>query len=141
MEIEEGILAADKLGYPVLVRPSYVIGGLGMEIAWNREELENWLSVALTKNPEKPVLIDKYLNGIELEVDGICDGKTVLIPGIMEHLERAGVHSGDSISVYPPLSLTQRQKEKILSITENLPRPGSHWSININLFSRKAKSM
>ena len=120
MQIEEGILAADKLGYPVLVRPSYVIGGLGMEIAWNREELENWLRVALTKNPEKPVLIDKYLNGIELEVDGICDGNQVLIPGIMEHLERAGVHSGDSISVYPPLSLTQKQKEKILFITEAL---------------------
>jgi carbamoyl-phosphate synthase large subunit len=120
MEIEEGILVADKLGFPVLVRPSYVIGGLGMEIAWNRKELENWLRVALTKNPEKPVLIDKYLNGIELEVDGICDGTQVLIPGIMEHLERAGVHSGDSISVYPPMSLTQKQKEKILYITEAL---------------------
>jgi carbamoyl-phosphate synthase large subunit len=120
MEIEEGILAADQLGFPVLVRPSYVIGGLGMEIAWNRDELKNWLREALMKNPEKPVLIDKYLNGIELEVDGICDGKTVLIPGIMEHLERAGVHSGDSISVYPPLSLTQKQKEKIQSITEAL---------------------
>jgi len=120
MEIEEGILAADQLGYPVLVRPSYVIGGLGMEIAWTRAELENWLRIALTKNPEKPVLIDKYLNGIELEVDGICDGNQVLVPGIMEHLERAGVHSGDSISVYPPMSLTQKQKEKILSITETL---------------------
>jgi carbamoyl-phosphate synthase large subunit len=120
MAIEEGILAADQLGYPVLVRPSYVIGGLGMEIAWNREDLENWLLVALTKNPEKPVLIDKYMNGIELEVDGICDGKQVLVPGIMEHLERAGVHSGDSISVYPPLSLTAKQKEKIFSITEML---------------------
>jgi carbamoyl-phosphate synthase large subunit len=74
----------------------------------------------LTKNPEKPVLIDKYMNGIELEVDGICDGKQVLVPGIMEHLERAGVHSGDSISVYPPLSLTAKQKEKIFSITEML---------------------
>jgi carbamoyl-phosphate synthase large subunit len=120
MAIEEGILAADKLGYPVLVRPSYVIGGLGMEIAWNPGDLENWLRVALTKNPEKPVLIDKYMNGIELEVDGICDGKQVLVPGIMEHLERAGVHSGDSISVYPPLSLTRKQKDKIFSITELL---------------------
>jgi carbamoyl-phosphate synthase large subunit len=120
MKMEEGILAAQALGYPVLVRPSYVIGGLGMEIAWNSGELENWLKDALTKNPEKPVLIDKYLNGIEIEVDGICDGKQVLIPGIMEHLERAGVHSGDSISVYPPLSLTQKQKEKILHITETL---------------------
>ncbi len=120
MAIEEGILAADQLGYPVLVRPSYVIGGLGMEIAWNPVELENWLRIALTKNPEKPVLIDKYMNGIELEVDGICDGKQVLVPGIMEHLERAGVHSGDSISVYPPLSLTAKQKEKIFSITEML---------------------
>lgn len=120
MAIEEGILAADQLGYPVLVRPSYVIGGLGMEIAWNRVELENWLRIALTKNPEKPVLIDKYMNGIELEVDGICDGKQVLVPGIMEHLERAGVHSGDSISVYPTLSLTAKQKAKIFSITEKL---------------------
>jgi carbamoyl-phosphate synthase large subunit len=120
MEIEEGIKVADQLGYPVLVRPSYVIGGLGMEIAWNQRDLKGWLQIALTKNPEKPVLIDKYLNGIEIEVDGICDGEDVLIPGIMEHLERAGVHSGDSISVYPPLSLSRKQKEKILQITRQL---------------------
>jgi carbamoyl-phosphate synthase large subunit len=120
MTVEEGMAAGRNLGFPVLVRPSYVIGGLGMEIAWNGEELENWLRIALTKNPDKPVLIDKYLNGIELEVDGICDGKHVLIPGIMEHLERAGVHSGDSISVYPPMSLTPKQKADIQAITETL---------------------
>jgi carbamoyl-phosphate synthase large subunit len=121
-DLAAGIAAAEELEYPVLVRPSYVIGGLGMEIAWNRRELAQWLTIARSKNPDQPVLIDKYLPGIELEVDGICDGEDVLIPGIMEHLERAGVHSGDSISVYPPVSLSGKQKEKLLEITGTLAR-------------------
>ncbi|MGL5956531.1 MAG: carbamoyl-phosphate synthase (glutamine-hydrolyzing) large subunit, partial [Brevinema sp.] len=99
--ISEGLEAAQHIGFPVLVRPSYVLGGAGMEICYSLEEAENYLTVAL-QNTEHPILIDKYLNGLELEMDAICDGNDIFIPGIMEHWERAGVHSGDSINIYPP---------------------------------------
>ncbi len=111
---------ADEIGFPVLVRPSYVLGGRAMEIVYNHDELLNYMETAVKITPEHPVLVDKYLIGKELEVDAVADGETVLIPGIMEHLERAGVHSGDSIAVYPPRSLSLKDKEKIIDYTTKL---------------------
>lgn len=122
MTMEEGIKAGNELGYPVMVRPSYVLGGAGMEIVYNQEELEIYLKDAFRKDSKNPVLIDKYLTGLEIEVDALCDGTDILIPGIMEHLERAGVHSGDSISIYPAYSFSQKIKDKIVSYTETLAR-------------------
>lgn len=115
--IEEAIAEANILEYPLLVRPSYVLGGQGMEITHNEEELVRYLKEAFHKDKKNPVLIDRYLGGRELEVDAICDGKDVLIPGIMEHLERAGVHSGDSISIYPPQNVPEHIIEKIKDVT------------------------
>ncbi len=120
--VDEAVGTASKLGYPVLVRPSYVLGGRAMEIVYSDEELLNYMEHAVKINPEHPVLIDRYMLGKELEVDAICDGETVLIPGIMEHVERAGVHSGDSIAVYPPQSITQEIKDQIVSITINIAK-------------------
>ncbi len=117
---EEGIREAAALGYPVLVRPSYVLGGQGMEITYNETELENYLVAAFDRDHKNPVLIDRYLIGKEIEVDAICDGDSILIPGIMEHLERAGVHSGDSISIYPPQNISEELKQKILVQTEKV---------------------
>ncbi|MQS82413.1 ATP-grasp domain-containing protein, partial [Escherichia coli] len=99
---EEALANAAEIGYPVVVRPSYVLGGRAMEIVDNDKELENYMTQAVKASPEHPVLVDRYLTGKEIEVDAICDGETVIIPGIMEHIERAGVHSGDSNAVYPP---------------------------------------
>lgn len=99
---EEAVIIADRIGYPVLVRPSYVLGGRAMEIVENQADLEDYMANAVKASPEHPVLVDRYMVGKECEVDAICDGTTVLIPGIMEHIERAGVHSGDSMAVYPP---------------------------------------
>ena len=115
--VDEAVAVASKLGYPVLVRPSYVLGGRAMEIVYSDEDLLNYMKVAVKINPEHPVLIDRYMLGKEAEVDAICDGETVLIPGIMEHIERAGVHSGDSIAVYPPQSLSADIKQQIIDIT------------------------
>lgn len=115
--VEEGIEQANLLEYPLLVRPSYVLGGQGMEITHNEKELVRYLKEAFHKDKDNPVLIDRYLGGREIEVDAICDGKDVLIPGIMEHLERAGVHSGDSISIYPPQNISDRIIEKIKDVT------------------------
>ncbi|MDN9010423.1 carbamoyl-phosphate synthase large subunit [Brevibacillus laterosporus] len=119
---EEAVVAADLLGFPVLVRPSYVLGGRAMEIVYNEEELISYMKKAVKVNPEHPVLIDRYMLGIEAEVDAICDGENVLIPGIMEHIERAGVHSGDSIAVYPPQSLSETVKTEIIDMTTKLAR-------------------
>lgn len=118
--VEEAVEIADRIGFPVLVRPSYVLGGRAMEIVYNTHELLNYMETAVKITPEHPVLVDKYLFGKELEVDAICDGETVLIPGIMEHIERAGVHSGDSIAVYPTRSLNKEQKDKMISYTTKL---------------------
>lgn len=118
--ISEGLKEAEELSYPVLVRPSYVLGGQGMEITYGEEELKFYLKNAFEKDKKNPVLIDKYLMGRELEVDAICDGESVLIPGIMEHLERAGVHSGDSITLYPTQSVSQYIKKKVLEYTKKL---------------------
>ncbi|MFZ7120237.1 MAG: ATP-grasp domain-containing protein, partial [Eubacteriaceae bacterium] len=116
--LDEGLKIAQELGYPILVRPSYVLGGQGMEICYDDTELEYYLKDAFEKDKKNPVLIDKYLEGREIEVDAICDGKEVLIPGIMEHLERAGVHSGDSISIYPPQNISRRIQEELLRYTK-----------------------
>ncbi|MBM7614299.1 carbamoyl-phosphate synthase large subunit [Alkaliphilus hydrothermalis] len=118
--IEEGIDEAEKIGYPVLVRPSYVLGGQGMEITYSPAELKSYLEAAFQKDRKNPVLIDRYLNGKEIEVDAICDGEDILIPGIMEHLERAGVHSGDSITIYPSQTITAEIQEKIVDYTKNI---------------------
>ncbi|MGM9986582.1 MAG: carbamoyl-phosphate synthase large subunit [Bacillaceae bacterium] len=120
--VEDAVVIADNIGYPVLVRPSYVLGGRAMEIVYRREELLHYMENAVKVNPEHPVLIDKYMIGKELEVDGISDGKDVYIPGIMEHIERAGVHSGDSIAVYPPQSISEKIKQQVISYTNALAR-------------------
>ncbi|AIQ60190.1 carbamoyl-phosphate synthase large subunit [Paenibacillus borealis] len=117
INIDEAVETAQALGYPVLVRPSYVLGGRAMEIVYNDTELLSYMVEAVKVNPEHPVLIDRYMLGKEVEVDAICDGDTVVIPGIMEHVERAGVHSGDSIAVYPPQYLDEGLKQKISEIT------------------------
>ncbi|MCL6615427.1 MAG: ATP-grasp domain-containing protein, partial [Firmicutes bacterium] len=120
--VEEARAIAGKLGYPVLVRPSYVLGGRAMEIVYRAEELVHYAAAAARVSPEHPLLVDKYLQGRECEVDAVADGRDVLVPGIMEHVERAGVHSGDSFAVYPPVSLTRAEKERILSYTGRLAR-------------------
>ena len=99
--VEEALAAANELGYPVLVRPSYVLGGQGMQIAINDDDIREFMTIINRHVQEHPILVDKYLMGKEVEVDAVCDGEDILIPGIMEHIERAGIHSGDSISVYP----------------------------------------
>jgi len=115
--VDQAVETASGLGYPVLVRPSYVLGGRAMEIVYSDEELLSYMQEAVDINPEHPVLIDRYMLGKEVEVDAICDGETVLVPGIMEHIERAGVHSGDSIAVYPPQHLSKELQEKVVDIT------------------------
>jgi len=116
--LKEGLKEAKIIGYPVLVRPSYVLGGQGMEITYAEKELKHYLKNAFEKDKKNPVLIDRYLLGKEIEVDAICDGEEILIPGIMEHLERAGVHSGDSITIYPSQNISNAIKEKILEYTK-----------------------
>ncbi|CEP85817.1 carbamoyl-phosphate synthase large subunit [Paraclostridium sordellii] len=118
--VNEGIEEAKKLGYPVLVRPSYVLGGQGMEITYDENKLTQYLTDAFLRDSKNPVLIDKYLTGREIEVDAICDGEDILIPGIMEHLERAGVHSGDSITMYPSQNISDEIKAKILDYTKKI---------------------
>lgn len=120
MTKEDAVRAAETLGYPVLLRPSYVIGGQNMTIAFTQNDIERYMDVILTQNIENPVLCDKYLMGTELEVDAISDGVDVLIPGIMQHIERAGVHSGDSIAVYPPYNLSDAMLKKVVEISTNL---------------------
>ena len=119
-DIEAGVAAAERIGYPVLVRPSFVLGGRAMQIVGNEEALRHYLRSAVEINEKSPVLVDKYIIGKELEVDAICDGKDVFIPGIMEHVERTGVHSGDSISVYPTFSVSQQVKDTIVDYTKQL---------------------
>ena len=118
--IEDGIKIAKEIGYPVLVRPSYVLGGRAMQIVSNQKALEKYLKTAVEINTEQPVLVDKYITGKELEVDAVCDGKDVFIPGIMEHVEKTGIHSGDSISVYPTFSVSQKAKDTIIDYTVKL---------------------
>ncbi len=118
--IEAGVRAAEEIGYPVLVRPSFVLGGRAMQIVSKQSDLEHYLKTAVEIDADKPVLVDKYIRGKEVEVDAVCDGIDVFVPGIMELVERTGVHSGDSISVYPPFSISDRVKGTILSYTKKL---------------------
>lgn len=119
---EEAKAVANRLGYPVLVRPSYVLGGQGMQIAISDEEIEEFMEIINRIAQDHPILVDKYLQGKEIEVDAVCDGTDILIPGIMEHIERTGVHSGDSISVYPAPTIDQNVKDKIAEYTRRLAR-------------------
>ena len=118
--VEDGVKAAARIGYPVLVRPSYVLGGRAMQIVSNEETLRHYMHTAVEVNENSPVLVDKYIMGKELEVDAICDGRQVFIPGIMEHVEKTGIHSGDSISVYPTFSVSQAVRDKIIDYTVKL---------------------
>ncbi|MBS4172453.1 carbamoyl-phosphate synthase large subunit [Bacillus sp. FJAT-49736] len=120
--VVEAVKIAGDIGYPVLVRPSYVLGGRAMEIVYHEDELIHYMTNAVKVNPEHPVLVDRYLIGKEIEVDAISDGQNILIPGIMEHIERAGVHSGDSIAVYPSQSISEKMKKKIVEYTTKLAR-------------------
>ena len=118
----EAKAAANRIGYPVLVRPSYVLGGQGMQIAFNDEEIEEFMAVINRYAQDHPILVDKYLMGKEIEVDAVCDGTDILIPGVMEHIERTGVHSGDSISVYPAPSISEEVKDTIVEYTKRLAK-------------------
>lgn len=120
--VEAAVKIAETIGYPVLARPSYVLGGRNMEIIYDTETLTDYMVRNLEENGTDPVLIDRYLMGMEVEVDGICDGENILIPGIMEHIERAGVHSGDSMAVYPPFNLKEETKATITDYTERIGR-------------------
>ncbi len=120
--VEEAIEVANKLEYPVLVRPSYVLGGQGMAIAYDDAEITEFINEINKTVQEHPILVDKYMLGKELEVDAICDGENILIPGIMEHLERAGIHSGDSISVYPTQNILEEHQKKIIEYTEKIAK-------------------
>ena len=139
-DIAGAIKAANDVGYPCMVRPSYVLGGRAMEIVYNDEELKYYMANAVKASQEHPVLVDHYLMGTEVEVDAICDGKDVLIPGIMEHIERAGVHSGDSIAVYPPRSLSPHIIKTIVDFTNKLALGLEvHGMINIQYIVRDEK--
>lgn len=120
MTTEEALEIANRIQYPVLMRPSYVLGGQNMIIAFNDDDIKEYMEIILAQNIENPVLIDKYLNGTEIEVDAICDGEDILIPGIMEHIERAGIHSGDSIAVYPAWNVSDELTEKIIDCSKKL---------------------
>ena len=122
---EEAKEAAHKLGYPVLVRPSYVLGGQGMQIAINDEDIDEFIGIINQIAQEHPILVDKYIMGKEIEVDAICDGTDILIPGIMQHIERTGIHSGDSISVYPAQDITEKNVETIVDYTAKLAKSPS----------------
>ena len=120
MTTEEALAAAEELGYPVLLRPSYVLGGQNMIIAFQPEDVREYMAIILAQGIENPILIDQYLMGTELEVDAISDGTHVLIPGMMEHIERAGVHSGDSIAVYPAWNVDDEMLERIVDCSTRL---------------------
>ena len=132
--VEEASKVARTLGYPVLVRPSYVLGGRAMEIVYNEPELIRYLMLALEMDSQHPVLVDKYFQGIEVEVDAVCDGEKVLIPGVMEHIERAGVHSGDALSIYPGINLTQDEISAMVDYTVRIgPALGIKGLMNVQM--------
>jgi carbamoyl-phosphate synthase large subunit len=120
--VDAALQIATRVGYPVLVRPSYVLGGRGMEIVHSGEDLRRYVDAALSMGVRGPILIDKYLLGRELDVDALCDGEHVLIPGILEHVERAGIHSGDSYAVYPPITLTEAETQRVVESTTLIAR-------------------
>ncbi|MBR5452800.1 MAG: carbamoyl-phosphate synthase large subunit, partial [Clostridia bacterium] len=132
MTLEEALGVADQVGYPVLLRPSYVLGGQNMIIAFNEADVREYMKIILSHDIENPVLIDKYMGGTEIEVDAVCDGEEILISGIMEHIERAGVHSGDSIAVYPAFNVSDEMTEKIIDHTKKLATAlDTHGLVNI----------
>lgn len=132
LTLDEALDATSKLGYPVLLRPSYVLGGQNMIVAFNDDDVREYMKIILNQGIENPILIDQYMQGIELEVDGICDGEDVLIPGIMEHIERTGIHSGDSIAVYPSWNLNDVLREKIVKQSQDLAlKLGTKGLVNI----------
>jgi carbamoyl-phosphate synthase large subunit len=132
--VEEALNVARNLGYPVLVRPSYVLGGRAMEIVYSEPELIRYLTLALEMDSQHPVLIDKYFHGVEVEVDAICDGERVLIPGVMEHIERAGVHSGDALSIYPGINLTKDEVNDMVDYTTRIgPALGIKGLMNVQM--------
>ena len=118
--MEAGIQVANRIGYPVLVRPSFVLGGRAMQIVANENQLRHYLRTAVEIDEDKPVLVDKYIQGREVEIDAICDGRDVFVPGIMELVERTGVHSGDAISVYPSFSVSEKVKDVLVDYTTKL---------------------
>jgi carbamoyl-phosphate synthase large subunit len=120
--VEEALDVAEHIGYPVLVRPSYVLGGRAMEIVQGPEDLRRYMKMGIEASPQRPVLVDKYLEGLECEVDAVCDGETVLIPGIMQHVERAGVHSGDSMAIYPGITLSGEEVDALVDYTVRIGR-------------------
>ena len=121
-KIEDGVKVAERIGYPVLVRPSFVLGGRAMQLVGNEKQLRQYLKTAVEIDVDKPVLVDHYIKGKEVEVDAICDGTDILIPGIMEHIDRAGIHSGDSISVYPAATLSKAVQDTIVDYSERLAK-------------------
>ena len=140
MKTEEALAVANRLGYPVLMRPSYVLGGQNMIIAFSDEDIKEYMEIILSHGIENPILIDKYLRGVEIEVDAICDGEDVLIPGIMEHIERAGVHSGDSIAVYPPWNVSGSLTQKLVEFTRNLALAlDTHGLVNIQYVAHEGE--
>ena len=140
LTLEQALAAAEKLGYPVLLRPSYVIGGQNMTIAWAERDVRQYMALILAQGIRNPVLIDQYLMGAELEVDVLCDGMDVLLPGIMQHIERAGVHSGDSIAVYPPYRLSDRMIETVVSTSTRLAvAMGTRGLVNIQYLIYKGE--
>ncbi|HIU09752.1 MAG TPA: carbamoyl-phosphate synthase large subunit [Candidatus Avidehalobacter gallistercoris] len=137
---EEALAAAEHIGYPVLMRPSYVLGGQNMIIAFNEDDIKEYMAIILEQNVDNLVLIDKYLQGIELEIDAICDGEDILIPGIMEHIERAGIHSGDSIAVYPSYNINDDMVETIVETTKKLAvELETHGLVNIQYLIKDNK--
>ena len=120
MTKEEAIKVAGEIGYPALLRPSYVLGGQNMEICYSEADVSQYMDVILAQKIENPVLVDKYLMGTEIEVDAICDGEDILIPGVMEHIERTGIHSGDSIAVYPSWNISDEMIERIVDCSRRL---------------------
>jgi carbamoyl-phosphate synthase large subunit len=138
--VEDALVIADSIGYPVLVRPSYVLGGRAMEIVYNSDELVGYVANAAEVSHKRPILVDKYLVGREVEVDAICDGSDVLIPGIMEHIERAGVHSGDSIAVYPAQNLSENEEGELLEYTIRIGRGlGARGLMNVQYVIHQGK--
>ena len=125
--IEEALTLAERIGYPVIVRPSFVIGGLAIDFAYSPEDLVRHLAAAAVVDPDRPVRIDRFLEGIEVDIDAVCDGTAVLIPGLLEHVERAGVHSGDSIAVFPPQHVVRgRPRPDRAHDGADLPRARRH---------------
>ena len=114
--IEEALTLADRIGYPVIVRPSFVIGGLAIDFCYSPDDLVRQLAAATVVDPDRPVRIDRYLEGVEVDVDAISDGELVLIPGLLEHVERAGVHSGDSVGVFPPQNVSEGDQALIVAV-------------------------